>query len=91
MVLAPSGCCICLGLLGRLREKFLKSSKRNENRNDWIALFLYPEMLFLVKVSGHKLESSRIGDFVWFSTLTFLFYKMLFMKDLSFLVSRIFS
>jgi hypothetical protein len=36
---------------------------------------------FFVEVSEHKLE---------FSTLIFPFYKMLFMTDSSFLVSRIF-
>ncbi len=54
-----------------------------------------PEMEFLnnivlVEVSGHKLESSQTRIFVWFCTLIFLFYKMLFMNKLSFLVSRIF-
>ncbi len=36
-------------------------------------------MAFLVEVSGHKLESSQTRVFVWFSTLFFPFYKMLFM------------
>ncbi len=39
---------------------------------------------FLVKVSGHKLESSQTQVFVWFSALTFPFHKMLFMKRLKF-------
>jgi hypothetical protein len=37
-------------------------------------------MAFLVEVSGHKLESSQTRVFVWFSTLIFSFYKMLFMN-----------
>ncbi len=32
---------------------------------------------FLVKVSGHKIKSSQTLVSVWFSTLIFLFYKML--------------
>ncbi len=39
---------------------------------------------FLVEVSGHKLESSQTRLFVWFSTLIFPFYKMLFMNRLKF-------
>jgi hypothetical protein len=39
---------------------------------------------FLVKVSGHKLESSQTRVFVWFSTLIFPFYKMLFTNRLKF-------
>jgi hypothetical protein len=39
---------------------------------------------FLVEVSGHKLESSQTPVFVWFSTLIFLFYKMLFTIKLGF-------
>jgi hypothetical protein len=31
-------------------------------------------------VSGHKLDSSQTEVFVWFSTLIFPFYKMLFMN-----------
>ncbi len=42
--------------------------------NSWTA--------FLVKVSGHKLESSHTRIFVWFSTLIFPFYIMLFMNRL---------
>jgi hypothetical protein len=34
--------------------------------------------------SGHKLESSVSGFFVWFSTLICPFYKVLFMKRLEF-------
>ncbi len=37
-------------------------------------------MAFLVMVSGHKLDSSQTEVFVWFSTLIFPFYKMLFMN-----------
>ncbi len=44
--------------------------------NSWTA--------FLVKVSGHKLESSQTQIFVWFSALIFPFYKMLFMNRLKF-------
>ncbi len=44
--------------------------------NSWTA--------FLVEVSGHKLESSQSWVFVWFSTLIFLFYKMLVMNRLDF-------
>ncbi len=44
--------------------------------NSWTA--------FLVEVSGHKLESSLNWVFVWFSTLIFPFYKMLFMNRLKF-------
>ncbi len=39
------------------------------------------ERHFSVEVSGHKLESSHTRVFVWFSTLIFPFYKMLFMKN----------
>jgi hypothetical protein len=35
-------------------------------------------------VSGHKLKSSQTQIFVWFSTLFFPFYKMLFMNRLDF-------
>ncbi len=49
---------------------------------DWI--FQYYRTVFLVEVSGHKLESSQIRVFVWFSTLIFPFYKMLFMNRLEF-------
>jgi hypothetical protein len=38
----------------------------------------------------HRLESSQTQVFVWFSTLIFPFYKMIFMNRLDFLVSRIF-
>jgi hypothetical protein len=31
--------------------------------------------IFLVEVSGHKLESCQTPVFVWFSTFLFLFYK----------------
>jgi hypothetical protein len=41
-------------------------------------------MAFLVKVSGHRLESSQTRVFVRFSTLIFAFYKMLFMNRLVF-------
>jgi hypothetical protein len=41
-------------------------------------------MAFLVKVSGHRLESSQTRVFVRFSTLIFAFYKMLFMNRLKF-------
>ncbi len=34
----------------------------------------------LVKVSGHKLESSQTQDIVWVSIFVFLFYKMLLMN-----------
>jgi hypothetical protein len=44
---------------------------------------------FLVKDSGHKLKSSQIRVFVWFSTLVFPSYKMLLGIDTSFLVSRV--
>ncbi len=36
------------------------------------------------EVSGHKLESSQIQVFVWFSTQIFLFYRIIFMKRLEF-------
>ena len=42
------------------------------------------------QVSEHKFESSQTWVFVWFSTLIFPFYKMLFMNRLEFLVSRTF-
>ncbi len=45
------------------------------------------EMEFLsgiLEVSWHKLESSHIQVFVWFSALVFPFYKMLFMNRLEF-------
>ncbi len=38
----------------------------------------------LVEVSRHKLESSLTRVFVWFSTLIFPLYRMLFMKRLEF-------
>jgi hypothetical protein len=38
----------------------------------------------LVEVSGHRVESSQTLVFVWFSTLVFLFYKMLFLIRLEF-------
>jgi hypothetical protein len=48
----------------------------------------YPEMKFwngiLAEVSGLYLESSQTLDFVWFSTLIFTFYKMLFANRLEF-------
>ncbi len=44
--------------------------------NSWTA--------FLVKVSVHKLESSQLRVFVWFSTLIFSFYRLLFMNRLEF-------
>jgi hypothetical protein len=37
-----------------------------------------------IEVSGHKLESSQTRVFVWFSTLIFTFYKVLFMNRLEF-------
>jgi hypothetical protein len=37
-----------------------------------------------VEVSGHKLASSQIRFFVYFSTLIVPFYKMVFMKSLKF-------
>jgi hypothetical protein len=40
--------------------------------------------IFLVEVSGHKLVSSQTPVFVWFSTLIFPFYNMLFMNRLQF-------
>jgi hypothetical protein len=47
-----------------------------------------PEMEFLngilVEVSRQKHESSQTLVFVWFSTLIFPFFKMLFMKRLEF-------
>ncbi len=39
---------------------------------------------FLVEVSGHKIKSSQTRVSVWFSTLIFLFYKMLFINRLEF-------
>ncbi len=51
---------------------------------------LYSGREFLVEVSGHKLETSQTQVFVWFTTLFFPFYKMLFMNRLEFFfVSRI--
>jgi hypothetical protein len=44
--------------------------------NSWTPCF--------VEVSGHKLEASQTGVFVWFSTLILTFYKMLFMNRLEF-------
>ncbi len=44
---------------------------------------------FLVEVSDHKLESSQTRVIVWFFTLIFRFYKMLFKNILKFLVSWI--
>ncbi len=41
-------------------------------------------MEFLVDVSVHKLESSYIRVFVWFSTFIFPFYKMQFMNTFKF-------
>jgi hypothetical protein len=42
------------------------------------------EMVFLVEVSGHKLESSQTRVFVcFFCTLILQFYKTLFMKKLA--------
>jgi hypothetical protein len=38
----------------------------------------------LVEVSGHKLEPSQTPVFVCFSTVIFLFYKMLFTNRLEF-------
>jgi hypothetical protein len=38
----------------------------------------------LIQVSGHKLESSQTQVFIWFYTLIFPFYKMLFMNGLEF-------
>jgi hypothetical protein len=40
--------------------------------------------VFLVEVSGHKLETSQTRVFVWFSTLLSPFYKMLTMKRFEF-------
>ncbi len=55
---------------------------------------LFTEMEFLnsilVEVSRHKLGSSQAQVFVWFSTLCFPVYKMLFMNRLDFPVCRIF-
>ncbi len=50
--------------------------------NSWTA--------FLVKVSGHKLESSQTRVFVWFLPSLFLSTKCFSWLDSSFLVSRIF-
>ncbi len=44
--------------------------------NSWTA--------FLVEVTGHKLESSQTWDFVCFSTLIFLFYRLIFLNRLEF-------
>ncbi len=38
----------------------------------------------IVQVAGHKLEYSQTLVFVWYSTLIFPFYKMLFMNRLEF-------
>ncbi len=46
----------------------------------WISL-----TAFLVEVSEHKLKSSHTWVFVWFSYLTFPFYKILFMNRYDFL------
>jgi hypothetical protein len=37
-------------------------------------------MAYLAEVSGHKLECSLFRVIVWFSTLIFPFYKMLFVN-----------
>jgi len=50
--------------------------------NSWTA--------FLVEESGHKLESSHTQVFVWFSTLIYPFYKMLFTNRSKFSFSQIF-
>ncbi len=57
------------------------------NIKDLLVLNFYCRFLstaFLVEVSGHKLKSSHIRVFVWFSTIIFPFYKMLFMNRLEF-------
>ncbi len=41
-------------------------------------------MSFLVELFEHKLESSQIRVFFWFSILIFQFFKMLFMNRLEF-------
>jgi hypothetical protein len=47
-------------------------------------MYMNLQTAFLVEVSEHKLKSSRTRVFVWFSTLIFPFYKMLFMNKLEF-------
>ncbi len=42
------------------------------------------EQYFLVEVSGHQLESSQTLVIVWFSTLIFPFYNILFKNRLEF-------
>jgi hypothetical protein len=50
-----------------------------------------PEMEFLnSKVSGHKLEYCQTRVFVWFSTLIFPIYKMLFINSLDFSLADFF-
>jgi len=50
----------------------------------WPSLEIDSWTAFLVDVSGHKLKSCQTRVFVWFSTLIFPFYKMLFMNRLEF-------
>ncbi len=62
-----------------------KRRKEIESRHHEMEFLL----AYLVAVSGHKLESTQTWVYIWFSTLIFPFYKMLFMNRLEFLVSQI--
>jgi hypothetical protein len=55
----------------------IKQPNQMRQRQGWNSL-----TGFLVMASAHNLESSQTRVFVWFSTLIFPFYKMLFMNRL---------
>ncbi len=56
--------------------KKIHETRKLQRWNSWTA--------FVVELSEPKLESSQTRDFVWFSTLISLFYKMHFMNRLEF-------